>query len=122
MFENIDNMEDLLKARAELVKNAAGNDINAVNNEFQIRKRYIAENGSNSLTLEEIKIEKILECNPQKTSGAVFDNDKLIITLPDFAYAVNGSGKIDKSIYPKDPNTFELYILDNSDIPLFIIT
>lgn len=122
MFDDINDMEELLRIHAELLKNAAENDISSINTEFQIRKKFIDENRNNGLIPEEIKIEKIFECNPKKTSGAVFEDNKLIITLPDFAYALDGNGKINKSIYPKDANTFALYILDNEETPLFIIT
>ena len=102
-------------------KDADESMVNEINFEFQLRKKYIAENMGNFET-EEIILEKILECDPKKTSGAVINEDKLIVTIPNYAYAVEGSGKVEKKHYPKDANTFALYISDDSDMPLFIVT
>ena len=121
MFEDVYDIDTLMQRRAELCKDADESTVNEINFEFQLRKKYIAENAGNFET-EEILLEKILECDPEKTSGAVINEDKLIVTIPNYAYAVEGSGKVDKKHYPKDANTFALYISEDSDMPLFIVT
>jgi len=122
MFEDANDIETLARMRADLLKNASESEINAINSEFQMRKKFISDNKNIGFILEETKINKIIECDGGKTGGAVFENGKLVITVPDFAYAVDGSEKIDKSIYPKDANTFALYIFDKEEIPMFVIT
>lgn len=120
MFSHIKNIEELVKLRLDAIEKAKTNEeIEIINKLFQdckneIKKKEIMK------SLEKIKINIELGVQNDSFVGAVYNVDKLWITIPKIL-ALDGFDKFDKKYHERNNKNFTFYLSDGLNPNYFTV-
>lgn len=124
MFEEINSMAQLIKARAEAIKTAnSSKEVSEINKSFQLRKKYVNISTGLDNLLQKIQIKGItLECvESNNFIGGIYQDGQLKITMPPYIFTKNGYKVISEEKQPINNGTFALYFSDKTNIVYYII-